>query len=159
MALLETSSTITFKEGVRPICLPGLQDTFEITTGQTIVAAGWGSPKSQSDPPKRLKWVKMTVTDITKCRQDYENIGGSSFFRAETFCTQADQLPAPFLCATNPGDSGTPLMAEVTDNGVRRWYAAGLAVGGAPGCPSPYPDINVGLKQSTVWILSVISGK
>ena len=160
MALMETSSTITLKEGVRPICLPGLQDTFEVTTGQTIVAAGWGSPDVFQGLPKKLKWAKMTVTDITKCRQDYADIGaGSAFFRAETFCTQADQLPAPFLCPFNIGDSGTPLMAEVTDNGVRRWYAAGLAVGGLPGCPSRLPDINVGLKQSTVWILSVISGK
>ena len=159
IALAETSSTLTLKEGVRPICLPGLTDTFEITTGQTLVAAGWGSPDEYGGTPRWLKWAQLTVTNITKCGQYHGGRIGERLFAEEAFCTQADQLPAPFLCPTNHGDSGMPLMAEVIDNGVRRWYAAGLSVAGYIGCPSQFLDLNIGLKQSTVWMLSVISGK
>ena len=99
--------------------------------------------------------------DITYCKhlvQTYEDARVGSI-NADTFCTQADELPMPFLCPMNVAESGTPLMAEVTHNGVRRWYAVGLNVAGGRGCLGSVPDINVGLKQSTAWIMSVIFGK
>ena len=161
MALLEVSSPIPLNKGLRPICLPGLHQAFEVTSGETIVAAGWGSPNETFafDSPLRLKWAKTTVIDVAACRQEYAQIPRSShFFRSETFCTKSDLLPAPFRCAINTGDSGTPLvMSAVNNAGVRRWYVAGMVSAGVTGCPSSHPDINVGLKQSVEWILSVIS--
>ena len=157
IALLRTTAPIPLPTGaMKSLCLPTPGPSV-IPAGRTFLAAGWGAPTAAEFTP-RLKWARLTASDEAECRQSYAaHKGAESFLQGEDLlCTQFTKTES-FQCGLNIGDQGTPLLAESTEAGVKRWRIVGLHVAGVPCGTGSLPDINVALGPVTEWISSVIA--
>ena len=165
LALLQTSSPMPLHDGLQPICLPDKQIP-DVQPGTTIVFASWSSPLGRYSEPERahdipLLWATMTVVGDIECRRhitDSEQV--KKIPREGTFCATFEQ-PVNYdngPCDTHIGDSGMPVLAKVTENGVTRFYAIALRQFFFFGCGTEFKHgWYVHLSRYYDWIRAITS--
>ncbi|KAF5305580.1 hypothetical protein FQA39_LY01671 [Lamprigera yunnana] len=141
IALIRLSTTVTFTDFVRPICLPGPTDRAAI--GSELWVSGWGRTEYSKNSPMKLK-VKLPIVANNQC--------------ANTFRRAGVTLSAAQLCAGGErnkdscnGDSGGPLMrVEESDN--LQWFVEGIVSFGTRCGTENWPGIYTRVSDYLDWI-------
>ncbi|KAM8825427.1 trypsin-1-like [Synchiropus picturatus] len=142
ISLLQLSSTVTFTNFIRPVCLAA--EGTEIEDGATFWVTGWGAiGESESLPfPGRLQEVDVPVVSNSRCQNTYPS------------------LTSNMICAglteggkdSCQGDSGGPLVAK----NDTKWFQAGVVSFGQ-GCARPdTPGVYARVSRYESWIKSKI---
>ncbi|XP_060946859.1 trypsin-like [Limanda limanda] len=143
VSLLKLSSTVSFTNYIRPVCLAANGSDFQ--TGTTCWVTGWGTINSgDSLPfPQRLQEVTVPVVSQTSCQESYGSITSNMICAGLTEGGKDS-------CQ---GDCGGPLVSK---NGSR-WVLGGVVSFGN-GCAQPnFPGVYARVSEYESWIKSHIS--
>ncbi|XP_030592368.1 transmembrane protease serine 9-like [Archocentrus centrarchus] len=145
IALLKLSSSVTFTNYIRPVCLAASGSTFY--NGINTWVTGWGNIASgvSLPSPQNLMEVKVPIVGNRKCNCDY-GVGSIT-----------DNMVCAGLSAGGKdscqGDSGGPMVSK--QNG--RWIQAGIVSFGE-GCALPnFPGVYTRVSRYQTWINSQIT--
>uniref|UniRef100_A0AAY4CGD0 Peptidase S1 domain-containing protein n=2 Tax=Denticeps clupeoides TaxID=299321 RepID=A0AAY4CGD0_9TELE len=142
ITLLRLSSSVTFTDYVRPVCLASSDSTYGSKVSYWIT--GWGNINSgvSLPAPENLQEVRAPLVESSACQSAYAQ--------------QAISITNNMLCAGQggkdscQGDSGGPM---VNHNGTQ-WIQVGVVSFGI-GCGlSEYPGIYTKVANYQSWILS-----
>uniref|UniRef100_A0A672S2F4 Trypsin-2-like n=1 Tax=Sinocyclocheilus grahami TaxID=75366 RepID=A0A672S2F4_SINGR len=143
IALVQLSSSVTFNDYIRPVCLAAAGSTFDAGTESWIT--GWGKLNyggENTTIPKTLQEVNIPLVSQSDCEHAYERI-----------------IPDNILCAgpaeggkgSCQGDGGGPLVI----NGSQ-WFQSGISIFGV-NCTAPtYPGGYTRVSHYQDWISSHI---
>ncbi|XP_017289992.1 chymotrypsin-like protease CTRL-1 [Kryptolebias marmoratus] len=142
LALMKLTSSVTFTDYIRPICLASSSSQFFNST--MCWATGWGRVgKNVSLPVSQpLQQVQIPVIGNRQCSCNY----------ISTDATITDQM----ICAgqqnkgTCQGDSGGPLQCKQGSS----WIQAGITSFGVP-CAVGFPEVYARVSEFQAWINSV----
>ncbi|XP_036446200.1 prostasin-like [Colossoma macropomum] len=140
LALLQLSSSVTFTNYIKPVCLAAAGSTF--FNGTLTWVTGWGNTASgvSLPSPKTLQEVQIPVVGNRKCNCLY-GVG---------------QITDNMMCAgllaggkdSCQGDSGGPLVSK--QGGV--WVQAGIVSFGYSCAQPNYPGVYTRVSQYQNWI-------
>ncbi|XP_026210948.1 serine protease 27-like [Anabas testudineus] len=144
VALLQLSSTVTFTDYIKPVCLAATNSY--VGAGASCWVTGWGNINSDVPlpAPQTLQEVNIPIVSNSECNSDYS--GG---------------ITDNMICAGVPqggldscqGDSGGPLV--IKSNTL--WVQAGVVSFGE-GCARPnFPGVYARVSQYQAWINIQIS--
>jgi secreted trypsin-like serine protease len=130
LALIELEEPV---KGLRPMRLSP-QSYFDfsvIDDDQTILALGWGWTRpleytANQNPPlsPSLKKVKLLVGSQEQCKETWSNLS------AREMCSKSPNNTD--IASTLPGDSGGPLLAQMTQNDFNVFTQVGITSFGNP---------------------------
>ncbi|XP_053298556.1 trypsin-2 [Pleuronectes platessa] len=143
ITLLKLSSTVSFTNYIRPVCLAANGSDFQ--TGTTCWVTGWGTISSgvPLPSPQRLQEVTVPIVSQNTCRDAYST------------------LTSNMICAglseggkdSCQGDSGGPLVSK----NASRWVLGGVVSFGR-GCAEPnFPGVYARVSEYEDWIKTQIS--
>ncbi|CAB1440045.1 unnamed protein product [Pleuronectes platessa] len=141
----ELSSTVTFNNYIRPICLAST--TSEFFNSTLCWATGWGRLTKNEPLPATMKLqeVKIPVIGNKKCRCTYkEEIGITN----QMICAGEENKG---VCQ---GDSGGPLQCKQGS----KWIQAGIASFGIPCAVAGYPEVYGRVSEFEGWIRQQVAG-
>lgn len=142
MALIQLSSSVTFTDYIRPVCLAAAGSQFAAGTDSWVT--GWGTLQSGGLSPNILQEVMIPLVRSSDCNDAY---GGG--ITSNMICAGLLNEGGKDSCQ---GDSGGPL---VTRNGSL-WIQSGVVSFGI-GCADPkYPGVYARVSQYQDWITSTI---
>uniref|UniRef100_A0A671LV79 Trypsin-2-like n=1 Tax=Sinocyclocheilus anshuiensis TaxID=1608454 RepID=A0A671LV79_9TELE len=142
IALLKLSSSVTFTNYIKPVCLAAAGSKF--AAGTETWVTGWGALQSEGLSPDKLQEVMIPVVSSSDCDDAY---GGG--ITSNMICAGLLNEGGKDSCQ---GDSGGPL---VTRNGSL-WIQSGVVSFGI-GCADPrYPGVYARISQYQDWITSTI---
>uniref|UniRef100_A0A673HBQ5 Trypsin-like n=1 Tax=Sinocyclocheilus rhinocerous TaxID=307959 RepID=A0A673HBQ5_9TELE len=142
IALLKLSSSVTFTNYIRPVCLAAAGSKY--AAGTETWVTGWGALQSGGSSPDKLQEVMIPVVSSSDCDDAY---GGG--ITSNMICAGLLNEGGKDSCQ---GDSGGPL---VTRNGSL-WIQSGVVSFGI-GCADPrYPGVYARISQYQDWITSTI---
>ncbi|XP_053269800.1 polyserase-2 isoform X1 [Pleuronectes platessa] len=144
-ALMKLSSTVTFNNYIRPICLAST--TSEFFNSTLCWATGWGRLTKNEPLPATMKLqeVKIPVIGNKKCRCTYkEEIGITN----QMICAGEENKG---VCQ---GDSGGPLQCKQGS----KWIQAGIASFGIPCAVAGYPEVYGRVSEFEGWIRQQVAG-
>uniref|UniRef100_A0A672MV53 Trypsin-2-like n=1 Tax=Sinocyclocheilus grahami TaxID=75366 RepID=A0A672MV53_SINGR len=146
IALLKLSSSVTFTNYIRPVCLAAAGS--KLAAGTETWVTGWGALQSEGADwlakQQNCKEVMIPVVSSSDCDDAY---GGS--ITSNMICAGLLNEGGKDSCQ---GDSGGPL---VTRNGSL-WIQSGVVSFGI-GCADPrYPGVYARISQYQDWITSTI---
>ncbi|XP_043089716.1 trypsin II-P29-like [Puntigrus tetrazona] len=143
LALLQLSSSVTFSDYIRPICLAAAGSNFAAGTNSWVT--GWGTLQSGGSIPNILQEVMIPVVSNSDCDDAYDSIKITS----NMICAGLLNQGGKDSCQ---GDSGGPLVIR---NGSL-WIQPGVVSFGI-GCADPkYPGVYARVSQYQDWITSTI---
>ena len=156
IALLKTSAPMPLSDSLRPVCLPHRQVP-QVEPGATNVFIAWMDSTNQP-----LKWTRVTVVGDTECRPHMNNAIAGDWLKKipseDAFCAKFESLDDS--CRYHVPHPASPVLAQVTKNGVRRFYAVSLRTGVVVRCRSePIIEWFVHLGYYVDWIRSVTSNE
>ncbi|XP_016117971.1 transmembrane protease serine 11G-like [Sinocyclocheilus grahami] len=138
IALVQLSSSVTFSDYIRPVCLAAAGSVFG--GGMESWVTGWGRLQSGGSVSDMLQEVTMTVVNNIDCNKSY---GGS--ITSNMICAGQQGKSA---C---PGDSGGPMLSR---NGSL-WIQSGIASFIIIPCDDPkHPNGFARVSQYQDWIKS-----
>ncbi|XP_062382830.1 chymotrypsin-like protease CTRL-1 [Sardina pilchardus] len=145
IALLRLSSSVTFTNYIRPVCLAAAGSTFD--SGAKTWITGWGHTAMVPLPyPGTLQQVQIPVVASSDCRTAYHPIAITD----NMICAGLLGQGGKDSCQ---GDSGGPMV--VMQDSV--WVQAGIVSFGV-GCGEvEFPGVNVRVSQYESWINSTIT--
>lgn len=142
MALIQLSSSVTFTDYIRPVCLAAAGSKFAAGTDSWVT--GWGTLQSGGLSPNILQEVMIPLVRSSDCNDAY---GGG--ITSNMICAGLLNEGGKDSCQ---GDSGGPL---VTRDGSL-WIQSGVVSFGI-GCADPkYPGVYARVSQYQDWITSTI---
>ncbi|XP_016117262.1 chymotrypsin-like protease CTRL-1 [Sinocyclocheilus grahami] len=138
IALVQLSSSVTFSDYIRPVCLAAAGGVF--VGGTESWVTGWGRLQQEGSVSDMLQEVTMTVVSNSDCNKSY---GGS--------------ITSNMICAGQqgksvcPGDSGGPMLSR---NGSL-WIQSGIVSYGKIPCDdAKHPNVYTRVSQYQDWIKS-----
>uniref|UniRef100_A0A8C5GJ65 Zgc:100868 n=1 Tax=Gouania willdenowi TaxID=441366 RepID=A0A8C5GJ65_GOUWI len=138
IALLKLSSTVTFTNYIRPVCLAASGSS--VHSGEDVWVTGWGTLRSSAND---LMEVDVPTVGNRQCNCDY-GVG---------------RITNNMICAglreggRTPGDSGGPLVIKQGD----QWIQLGVVSFGI-GCARPeLPGVYALVSSYMTWINNQIS--
>ncbi|XP_055360607.1 transmembrane protease serine 9-like [Betta splendens] len=147
IALMQLSSSITFNNYIRPICLAGNSSQFYSST--PCWATGWG--RLGRDQPlvayNILQEVQIPIVGPKKCSCDYSKIL-ESLINKNMICAGQQNKG---ICQ---GDSGGPLQCK--QGSV--WVQAGITSFGVPCALAGFPEVYARVSAFQSWITNGVSG-
>nr|XP_046163315.1 transmembrane protease serine 9-like isoform X2 [Oncorhynchus gorbuscha] len=143
MCLLKLSSSVTFTNYIRPVCLAAPGSSFY--AGTTSWVTGWGTLSSGGSLPQVLQEVDVPVVGNRQCNCNY---GAVSI---------TDNMICAGLSAGGKdscqGDSGGPLVSK---QGTR-WIQSGVVSFGIGCALENFPGVYSRVSQYKTWINSQIT--
>ncbi|XP_049535567.1 transmembrane protease serine 9 [Anopheles darlingi] len=139
VAVLTMDQPVPFTKQVRPICLPGA-DNSRAYNGQTATVIGWGSLRENGPQPAVLQEVNLPIWTNAECRVKYGPAAPGGIIDTMLCAGQA----AKDSCS---GDSGGPLM--VNDG---RWTQVGVVSWGIGCGKGQYPGVYTRVTAFLPWI-------
>ncbi|XP_029491148.2 transmembrane protease serine 9-like [Oncorhynchus nerka] len=143
MCLLKLSSSVTFTNYIRPVCLAAQGSSFY--AGTTSWVTGWGTLSSGGSLPQVLQEVDVPVVGNRQCNCNY---GAGSI---------TDNMICAGLSAGGKdscqGDSGGPLVSK---QGTR-WIQSGVVSFGNGCAMANFPGVYARVSQYQTWINSQIT--
>uniref|UniRef100_A0A1A9WS69 Peptidase S1 domain-containing protein n=1 Tax=Glossina brevipalpis TaxID=37001 RepID=A0A1A9WS69_9MUSC len=152
IALLRLSSSVTYTDFIKPICLP-LNDSLRSLDfiDYSLIVAGWGHYNSENVMSSILQKATLNVVPHRKCNLQ---------FRKYYITLSKDEICAEGsgIVDTCFGDSGGPLMYEDYGMGKKaQWYLVGITSFGRVSCGTgSLPSIYTRVSEYTNWILDTI---
>lgn len=141
IALMELDQPVTFKDTIRPICLPSA--SYDFPVGKTVWITGWGATREGGSGATVLQKAQVRIINSTVC-------DGLMNGQITTRMTCAGILSGGVDACQ--GDSGGPLSSS---NGVRMFLAGvvswgdGCARRNKPGIYSTVPRFRAWIKEIT----------
>ncbi|KTG47356.1 hypothetical protein cypCar_00045936 [Cyprinus carpio] len=143
IALLRLSSSVTFSDYIKPVCLAAAGSVF--AAGSDSWVTGWGALKSEGAAPDILQEVMIPIVSNSNCDDAY----GALKITSNMICAGLLNEGGKDSCQ---GDSGGPLVSR---NGSL-WIQSGVVSFGI-GCADPkYPGVYARVSQYQDWITSTI---
>ncbi|KAK7919661.1 hypothetical protein WMY93_010945 [Mugilogobius chulae] len=143
IALMRLSSSITYTNYIRPVCLAASSSQFHNST--SCWATGWG--RLSKDEPNVaydvLQEVQIPVIGSNQCSCNYKNITTIS---SNMLCAG---VSGKGVCQ---GDSGGPLQCKQGST----WIQAGISSFGIP-CALGIPEVFARVSKFQTWITSYIA--
>ncbi|KAM9541485.1 transmembrane protease serine 9-like [Salvelinus alpinus] len=143
MCLLKLSSTVTFTNYIRPVCLAAPGSSFY--AGTTSWVTGWGTLSFGGSVPQILQEVDVPVVGNRQCNCNY-GVGSIT-----------DNMICAGLSAGGKdscqGDSGGPLVSK---QGTR-WIQSGVVSFGQDCALANFPGVYARVSQYQTWINSQIT--
>ncbi|KAF7278849.1 hypothetical protein GWI33_007912 [Rhynchophorus ferrugineus] len=139
IAIIQTTSQMTFSTYVAPICLPFYYSTYDFS-GQQVIILGWGQLEFSGPTSDTLQMAALDVITNTYCNQLLSNTVTTS-----EMCTYTSGKDS---CQS---DSGGPLLWTNSLNS--RMYLVGIISHGI-GCALDSPGINTRVTSFLNWIVS-----
>nr|XP_039272367.1 uncharacterized protein LOC120346648 [Styela clava] len=151
IALIKLNEPVTYTEHVRPICLPGGEQT---STDKHCFAAGWGKTNPVSDfTSSILNEVSLRTLDMKICKSAYDTSVYRKGLKEHAMICAGSVLGGVDTCA---GDSGGPLMCQRCTS--CSWYLAGVTSFGSDNCGLPkHPGVYTNVVEYEPWIRSIVS--
>ncbi|XP_042559182.1 tryptase-like isoform X2 [Clupea harengus] len=142
IALLQLSSSVTFTNFIRPICLAAADSTFN--RGTTSWVTGWGTIKRgvSLPSPQTLQEVDVPVTGNRNCFCKYNPRGRT--ITDNMICAGRDE-GGKDSCQ---GDSGGPMVSK--QGSV--WVQAGVVSFGIGCARAQFPGVYARVSQYQSWI-------
>uniref|UniRef100_A0A673L5C6 Trypsin-2-like n=2 Tax=Sinocyclocheilus rhinocerous TaxID=307959 RepID=A0A673L5C6_9TELE len=145
IALVKLSSSVTFSDYIRPVCLAAAGSKFAAGTESWVT--GWGRLQSEGQSANILQEVIIPIVSHKDCNKAY---GGG--ITNNMICAGLLNEGGKSSCQ---GDSGGPVVSR---NGSL-WIQSGIVSFGAKRCDDPkYPSVFVRVSQFQFWIDSIIGG-
>ncbi|XP_031416590.1 serine protease 27-like [Clupea harengus] len=142
VSLLRLSSSVTFTNFIRPICLAAADSTFN--SGTTSWVTGWDKPQSLSLPfPQTLQEVDVPVVGNSDCQRAYSS--NSISITNNMVCAGLLGQGGKDSCQ---GDSGGPLVSK--QGSV--WVQAGVVSFGIGCALAEFPGVYARVSQYQSWI-------
>uniref|UniRef100_A0A8C2CMB0 Zgc:123295 n=1 Tax=Cyprinus carpio TaxID=7962 RepID=A0A8C2CMB0_CYPCA len=142
IALLHLSSSVTFTDYIKPVCLAAAGSKFAAGTDSWVT--GWGALQSGGPFPDILQEVMIPVVSSRDC---YNAYGGG--ITSNMICAGLLNEGGKDSCQ---GDSGGPL---VTRNGSL-WIQSGVVSFGVGCADRRYPGVYTRVSQYQGWITYTI---
>ncbi|CAK1550568.1 unnamed protein product [Leptosia nina] len=144
IALIRLARNVQFTEFVKPICLPVEENLRKQKyTGWDMTVAGWGKTETKSMSDVKLK-VSLPIIDPKECKTVYSAV--TRLITNNQMCAGGSE--GQDSCR---GDSGGPLMAEVSKN----WFVFGVVSYGPSPCGSQgWPGVYTRVTAYIYWILA-----
>ncbi|CAH0592690.1 unnamed protein product [Chrysodeixis includens] len=139
VAILRTSSQITFSSVVQPASIAGAN--YNLGDNQVVWAAGWGATSSGGSGSEQLRHVQVWTVNQSTCATRYSYGGGN--ITPNMLCSGWLDVGGRDQCQ---GDSGGPLYHNGIVVGVCSW-GFGCAL-------SEYPGVNARVSRFSSWIQS-----
>ncbi|KAK9977441.1 hypothetical protein ABG768_019255 [Culter alburnus] len=140
IALLQLSSSVTFSDYIKPVCLAAAGSTFAAGTESWVT--GWGALQSGGTAPDILQEVMIPIVSNSDCNNAY---GGG--ITSNMMCAGLLNQGGKDACQ---GDSGGPMVSR---NGSL-WIQSGIVSFGI-GCADPkYPGVYARVSRYQDWINS-----
>lgn len=149
ITLLRLSSSVTFNNSIRPVCLAAAGSTF--ANGTKMWITGWGDIRFNVPlpSPKILQEVEVPVVENSDC---------SKAFSLENTIITNNMICAGFLGQGGKdscqGDSGGPMV--IKDGSV--WVQAGIVSFGHECATAKFPGVYTRVSQYQSWISSTVTG-
>uniref|UniRef100_A0A8C2E716 Peptidase S1 domain-containing protein n=1 Tax=Cyprinus carpio TaxID=7962 RepID=A0A8C2E716_CYPCA len=145
IALLQLSSTITFSDYIKPVCLASASSEFGAGTKSWVT--GWGLLNFGGDEtPNILQEVQIPVVSNSVCQSAYVSIITSNMLCAGL---RGDKY---VKCLSLQGDSGGPLVIKK----LSRWIQAGIVSFGHKCALPNFPGVYTRVSKYQGWINSHI---
>ncbi|XP_026077201.1 trypsin II-P29 isoform X1 [Carassius auratus] len=144
IALVQLSSSVTFSDHIKPVCLAAAGSVFG--AGIESWVTGWGTLQSNGTQiPNTLQQVMVPVVNNSACAKAYEGVNIS--ITSNMICAGLLNQGGKDSCQ---GDSGGPMVSK---NGSL-WIQSGVASFGE-GCADPkYPGVYSRVSEYQDWIKS-----
>ncbi|XDV11413.1 hypothetical protein PO909_000359 [Leuciscus waleckii] len=136
IALVQLSSSVTFSDYIKPVCLPAAGSVF--STGTESWGTGWGTGGQFFDI---LQEEMISIVNDSDCYNIYGPI-----ITSNTICAGLVNQGAKRICST---DSGGPMVSRKGS----LWIEFGI-VSQSRGCDPKYPGIYIRVSQYQDWIKS-----
>ncbi|MCJ8733437.1 hypothetical protein PDJAM_G00223470 [Pangasius djambal] len=138
IALMELDRAVTFRDTIRPICLPSSSYTFPV--GKSVWITGWGATKEGGSGATVLQKAEVRIINSTVC----DNLMNG-------------QITSRMMCAgvlaggvdACQGDSGGPLSSS---NDAGRMFLAGVVSWGDGCARRNKPGIYTTVSKFRAWI-------
>ncbi|XP_065082403.1 CLIP domain-containing serine protease B4-like [Ochlerotatus camptorhynchus] len=149
IALVRLARDAEYNHFVKPICLPepGCVPKMTRLYDGVLVASGWGKTENVSSSRYKL-YTELWSTDSQSCKESYAK-------GIRVLLTEAQ------ICAggkdgqdTCNGDSGGPLMKEVSEQG--RHYVIGVVSFGPKKCGEQLPGVYTKVEHYHQWIVQKV---
>ncbi|KAK3519774.1 hypothetical protein QTP70_004294 [Hemibagrus guttatus] len=146
IALVKLSSSVTFTNFIRPVCLAGEKDS--LPNDIYVWVTGWGRTNHSSDQlAEKLQEVQVRIISNSDCASMYGLLSITDKMICAGF-TEGEKDSCT-------GDSGGPLVFKHNET----WVQAGIVSFGY-GCALPnYPGVYTRVSQYQDWINSYITIK
>ncbi|XP_014870612.1 testisin-like [Poecilia latipinna] len=146
LALMKLSSSVSFTNFIRPICLASNLSQFFNATSCWIT--GWGRLLSNVSLPStsNLQEVEVPVIGNNECACSYTATDAT--ITGKMMCAGQENKGA---CQ---GDSGGPLQCKQGS----RWIQAGITSYGIPCATADFPEVYARVSEFQAWITDQIAG-
>ncbi|XP_048017521.1 chymotrypsinogen A-like [Megalobrama amblycephala] len=146
IALIQLSSSVTFSDYIKPVCLAAAGSVFSAGTDSWVT--GWGRLQyNDTKLPDTLQEVMIPIVNNTDCDNAY---GGG--ITNNMICAGLLNQGGKGSCL---GDSGGPMVSKKDS----LWIQSGIvSFGKSNGCAQPeYPGVYTRVSQYQNWIESYMS--
>ncbi|CAM4287549.1 unnamed protein product [Leuciscus chuanchicus] len=145
IALVQLSSSVTFSDYIKPVCLAATGSVFSAGTESWVT--GWGKLQSgDTQGSDVLQDLRIPIVSNSVCNNAYKGINAS--ITSNMICAGFLNVGGKSIC---PGDSGGPVLSRNSS----LWIQSGISSFTERKCDNPkYPSVFARVSQYQTWIKS-----